>query len=94
MKLCRITGSVHATVKEPRLEGHRILIAQPIDVAGRDEGEALLALDQVDAGPGDLVLVMKEGGGARIILGDDRHPVQCLVIAVVDDLTLDDMSES
>ena len=90
MKLCRITGSLHATIKNARLEGQRILIAQPLDAAGRDDGEVMLALDQVDAGPGDRVLVMKEGGGARIVLGDDRHPVQCLVIAVVDDLLLND----
>ncbi len=90
MKLCRITGSLHATVKSPRLEGRRIMIAQPLDAAGRDDGEALLALDEVDSGPGDMVLVMKEGGGARIVLGDDRSPVQCLVIAVVDDLILNE----
>lgn len=85
MKLCRITGSVHATVKNAHLEGHKILIAQPLDADGKDDGEVMLALDQVSAGPGDLVLVMKEGGGARIVLGDDRNPVQCLVIAVVDE---------
>lgn len=88
MKLCRIEGSVHATVSTISGKGNRILIAQPINAAGRPDGPPLLALDQVSAGQGDLVLVMKEGGGARIVLNDKKSPVQCLVIAVVDDFNL------
>ena len=88
MKLCRIEGSIHSTVSVRRAEGHRIVIAQPLNAAGRPDGAPLLALDRVAAGDGDLVLVMKEGGGARIVLEDDKSPVQCLVIAVVDDFHL------
>ena len=88
MKLCRIEGSVHATVSTLDGKGGRILICQPINAAGRSDGPPLLALDRVSAGEGDLCLVMKEGGGTRIILEDERNPVQCLVIAVVDDFQL------
>ena len=90
MKICRVEGSVHGTISDPSLTGHKILITQPINRSGRPEGEAFLALDRVDAGPGDLVIVMKEGGSARLILGDDKNPVQALVVAVVDDLNLED----
>ncbi len=88
MKLCRIEGSVHATVSATGGCGKTILIAQPLNAAGRADGPPLLAFDQVSAGEGDLVLVMKEGGGARIVLQDKTSPVQCLVIAVVDDFHL------
>lgn len=84
MKICRVTGTVHSTVQDPTLAGERILVAQPLDLDGEETGAPLLALDRVDAGIGDLVLLHKEGGGARILLGNDRSPVQCIVIAVVD----------
>lgn len=88
MNLCRITGSVHASFADPSLEGEKILVAQPLDLEGQPRGAELLAVDRAQAGEGDLVLVMKEGGGARIVLGREQSPVQCVVIAVVDDLRI------
>ncbi len=90
MKLCRIEGSVHATVHVTGLPDQRILIAQPLNVSGRPDGPPLLAIDQVAAGVGDLVLVSREGGGARIALNVSHTPVQALVVAVVDDVQLND----
>ncbi|MCA9319679.1 MAG: EutN/CcmL family microcompartment protein [Planctomycetes bacterium] len=88
MRICRIEGSVHATVQDENLVGQSILIARPVDLEGHPDGPALLALDRVGAGSGDLVLVMKEGGGARIVLENPDSPVQCLVVAVIDDISL------
>ncbi|HGY91058.1 MAG TPA: ethanolamine utilization protein EutN [Planctomycetes bacterium] len=84
MRICRIAGSVHATVKDASLEGERILLAQPLSLDGEAEGAPLLAVDRADAGVGDHVLLMKEGGSARLILDDENSPVQCVVVAVVD----------
>jgi microcompartment protein CcmK/EutM len=89
MILCRVTGDVVAPVKNDRLEGKKLLICQPIDLAGKQIGAALVAVDLVQAGEGDTVLVNKEGGGARITLGDEASPVQSLVVAVVDDVAID-----
>lgn len=88
MILSRVTGSVHATVKDAPLEGERILVTRPVDLNGVPFGRPLLALDRVDAGVGDLVLVNKEGGSARILYEDDETPVQAVIIAVVDDLDI------
>ena len=49
-------------------------------------GRPLLALDRVDAGVGDLVLVNKEGGSARILYENEETPVQAVIVAVVDDI--------
>jgi microcompartment protein CcmK/EutM len=86
MILSRVTGSVHATVKDAPLGGERILMTQAVDLAGAVVGRPLLALDRVDAGVGDLVLVNKEGGSARILYDDEETPVQAVIVAVVDDL--------
>ena len=84
MILARITGVVVAPQKDAEFEGHRLLIAHPIDLEGRLTGSSFLALDRVDAGDGDHVLVNREGSGARLMFGRDRIPVQAVVVAVVD----------
>lgn len=86
MILSRVIGSVHATMKDAPLGGQRILMTQAVDLAGGVSGRPLLALDRVDAGIGDLVLVNKEGGSARLLLEDEESPVQAIIIAVVDDV--------
>jgi ethanolamine utilization protein EutN len=85
MRLCRVLGSVVATVKHPVYAGQKLLIVQPIDEAGRDLGTSYLAVDTVQAGPGDRVLVMSEGNGVRQILQlGDRVPIRSLIVGIVD----------
>jgi microcompartment protein CcmK/EutM len=85
MRLCRVLGSVVATVKHPAYAGQKLLIVQPIEPDGRDAGASFLAVDTVQAGPGDRVLVMSEGNGVRQILQlGDRVPIRSLVVGIVD----------
>ena len=88
MILCKVVGDVYATVKSPHFEGSKILIVQPLDTDLSPKGATLLALDRVDAGPGDTVLVNKEGGSARIIYKNPNIPVQAVIVAVVDGLDI------
>ena len=88
MKLCRVLGNVVATVKHPAYAGQRLLIVQPIDDAGNDAGDSLLAVDTVQAGPGDRVLVMREGNGVRQILGMGAQvPIRSLIVGIVDEVS-------
>ncbi len=91
MILCRVTGDVYATQKDRNLEGYRMLLCQPVELDGETaRGASFIALDRVvDAGPGDLILVHKEGGGARIMFGNEKIPIQTVVVAIVDDLEID-----
>ncbi|MDQ7053458.1 MAG: EutN/CcmL family microcompartment protein [candidate division KSB1 bacterium] len=87
MILCRVVGDVVSTVKNEHLHGKKLLLVQPVDLDTRSPaGATLIAVDHVQAGAGDLVLVNKEGGSARLMLADDRTPVQAVIVAVVDDL--------
>ncbi|HBP16802.1 MAG TPA: hypothetical protein DEA08_03275 [Planctomycetes bacterium] len=91
MRLCRITGDVVSTVKNDHLRGRRILVCQPVDLDCQTPmGPSFLALDVTHAGEGDLVLTIKEGGGARIIFGDDKIPLAAVVVAIVDELDVAD----
>lgn len=84
MILARVVGTVVSHDKDPELAHYKLLVVQPLDLDLEFEGEELVAVDRVDAGVGDRVLVVKEGNAARQILGRDRVPVQAVVVGVVD----------
>ena len=84
MLICKVTGAIVSTIKNEHLEGHKLLIIQPQNLRGEDEGPSLIAVDIVDAGAGDLVLVNKEGSGARVLLDNEHIPVQAVIVGVID----------
>lgn len=86
MILARVAGTVTSTDKDAELAGYKLLVVQPLGLDGADDGPEEIAIDQVDAGVGDRVLVMREGGSARIVTGRDNIPLQNIVIGVVDDV--------
>ena len=83
MKLGRIIGSVMCTVKDPGLEGAKLLLLQPVDEQGKAYGDPLIACDTVQAGPGDLVL-WEGGREAAMTLPDPFNPADAAVMGIVD----------
>ncbi len=88
MYIGRVAGSVVATIKIAHLEGRRLLLVHQLDPDGTTTGDYDIAVDVVRAGPGDRVLVLDEGTGARQILGLDPGAVRAVIVGVVDDVTL------
>lgn len=86
MLICTVLGDIVSTVKNPHFVGKKLMIVQPLDLNNQATGEAFLAIDTVQAGAGDRVLVMQEGGSARIIFEDDEIPVQAVITAIVDEV--------
>jgi ethanolamine utilization protein EutN len=86
MIICNVIGDIVSTVKNEHFVGKKLMIVQPLDLDNHPEGDAFLAIDTVQAGSGDRVLVMREGGSARIIFQDDEIPVQAVITAIVDDV--------
>jgi ethanolamine utilization protein EutN len=84
MTLCKVIGTIVATQKNEHLKDKKILIVQPIDLKGKFIGRDVLALDSVDAGVGDTVLVMQEGQGAAQVFNNKKMPVHTIIVAVVD----------
>ncbi|MDD5658319.1 MAG: EutN/CcmL family microcompartment protein [Elusimicrobia bacterium] len=86
MFLAEVVGNVWATRKHAGLKNRRLLLVRPIEpLSGAPLGDAQLALDGgVQSGPGDVVLVLDEGGSARSILKDETAPVRAVVCGVVD----------
>ncbi len=88
MLIGRVIGNVVATQKAPSHEGRKILVVQPLNLDGSDRGEAVLALDAVDAGVGDRVLVVTEGFSAMTAVERPNSPIDMAVIGVVDSVDL------
>lgn len=84
MNLGIVTGTVTATVKHPVYAGRRLMVVSVCRPDWSLTGKETLAVDTVDAGIGDRVLVLKEGNSARAILGVDLPPLQEMIVGVVD----------
>jgi microcompartment protein CcmK/EutM len=88
MIICRALGSVTATVKHEGYSGRKIMIVQPVDsVSLAPAGASFLAVDTVSAGPGELVLVNKEGGSSLIAVRDSQAPIHSTITAIIDDIS-------
>lgn len=85
MLIGKVIGDVVATHKNPRYEGARILVVQPINPDGSFRGSSILALDGVDAGEGDIVLVVQEGWGASTAsTGEPGAAIDSAIVGIVD----------
>ena len=84
MYLAKVVGDVVSVHKNERLEGKKLLLVKRLSLAMQPEGVETIALDVVDAGVGDNVLVVQEGSSARKIFGDDWLPVQAVIVGVLD----------
>lgn len=87
MFLARVVGDVVATIKHPALAQRKLLLVQPLTGDGAPTGRPAIAVDSVDAGVGDHVLVLDEGNGAAQVLEGPRGPVRTVVVGVVDEVT-------
>jgi ethanolamine utilization protein EutN len=88
MLIGKVVGDVVATQKTPSHVGRKILIVQPLQLDGRNRGEAVLALDSVDAGVGDRVLLVTEGFSAMTAVGRPNSPIDMAVIGIIDTVDL------
>lgn len=88
MQLARVRGTLVSTLKHPAVAGRRMLLVEPCDPARRPTGKLTMALDTVDAGVGDWVLVLDEGSSASQVLENPRGPVRTLVVGIVDEVHL------
>jgi len=87
MLLARIVGTVVATRKDPRLVSSKLMLTRSVDPQGKIEGPFLVAVDTVDAGVGETVLVVS-GSSARMASGLKDCPVDAAIVGIVDKVDL------
>ena len=90
MFLARVLCDVVSTHKNERLVGKKLLLVRRLDLDDTPDGSTeVIAVDVVDAGVGDKVLVVQEGSSARTVLNDPKVPVQAVIVGVVDSVTIE-----
>ncbi len=90
MFIARVTGEVVATIKHAALVARKQLLVVPINPVTREAcGAALIALDFVDAGFGDTVLIVDEGSAAALVTGLANPPIRTMILGVIDEIQID-----
>lgn len=87
MILARVVGTVVATRKDEKLVSNKLLLVRPTDASGKVDGGYLVAVDTVDAGEGELVLVVS-GSSARMASGLKDTPVDAAIVGIVDTVSI------
>jgi len=93
MILAKVIGQVVSTVKLKVFKGFKLLIVQPLDADEKPKGKSMLVVDTVQAGIGDVVLVIDEGNSARIVIGDALAPIRSVIVGIVDEIQTDRKKE-
>jgi len=89
MILARVVGTVVATRKDERLVSSKLLVVRPVDPAGKADANYLVAVDTVNAGAGETVLIVS-GSSARMASGLKDCPVDAAIVGVVDQIDVKD----
>lgn len=83
MELAKVVGNVVCSVKDPSMEGFKLLILQPLNEHLQNVGDPFVALDPLQAGPGDVVAWIG-GREASLALPHELSPVDAAIVEIVD----------
>ena len=84
MLIGKVTGNIAATIKHPVYRAQKLLTVDILTTEQVPTGESVVALDAVDAGVGDLVLITQEGRSAMAVVGQTEVPVRTVIVAIID----------
>lgn len=90
MHLARVIGKIISTVKNPAYENRKLLLVQKLHLDGKPMGVATVAVDYVDAGEGDIVLLGAAPGLASAVFNIPDAPIRELVMGVIDRVSFED----
>ncbi|MBC8401991.1 MAG: EutN/CcmL family microcompartment protein [Candidatus Marinimicrobia bacterium] len=88
MILGRVCGTIHSTINHEFYEKRRLLVVDKLDLDGQPTGDYVIAVDWVDSGAGETVLVIDEGNSARQVVDDPMGPIRSIIVGVVDEVAL------
>ncbi len=86
MIIAKVIANVVSTVKHDSYVGEKILMVMPLSPDNKKINNPIVAIDKVQAGIGDKVLVLQEGNSSRQIMGTNNTPVNTIIIGIVDDV--------
>ena len=90
MFIARVIGEVVSTVKHDALKGMKLLVIERLTEDREPTGNSQLAVDSVDAGEGDTVLVLDEGSSAGLVTELDNPPIRTVIVGVIDSIDIEE----
>jgi microcompartment protein CcmK/EutM len=88
--IARVIGEVVSTIEHPTLKDKKLLVVERLTERGELTGNSQLAVDSVDAGDGDTVLVLDEGGSAGLVTNLDNPPIRTVIVGVIDSIDIEE----
>ena len=88
MQIARVIGNVVATRKVDKIMRYKLLVVEPADLTGKPSGKHMVAIDAVQAGPGEIVFIV-EGSSARMAVPEKDVPIDTAIIAIIDAIERD-----
>ncbi len=90
MIIGKVVGTVVTTISHPHYQNRRLLVVQPMVGEGDENDKDFIAVDHVNAGIGDTVLVNREGNGARQVLNLENGCIISVIVGIVDRVQIAD----
>ncbi len=88
MEINVVIGNIVSTVKHSCYKNTKLMLVESLDLDLNPTGAVTVAVDSVDAGIGDVVLVSREGKAASDILGQVQAPVRSVIVGFIDRIDL------
>lgn len=88
MIIGRVVGEIYSTINHDFYNEKKLLIVDKLTPAGVAEGGYLIAVDSVDAGVGETVLVIDEGNSARQVVNNSTAPIRSIIIGIIDEINI------
>ena len=86
MIIGKVIGNLHSTINHPFYDNKKMLVVERIETDGKSAAGYLVAIDRAGAGPGETVLILDEGNGARQVFESADGPVRSVIVGIVDEI--------
>ena len=88
MTIGKVAGEIYSTINHDFYNHKKLLVVDKLNLAGEPSGDYLIAVDSVDAGVGETVLIVDEGNSARQVMDDPNAPIRSIFIGIIDEINL------
>lgn len=88
MIIGKVTGTINSTINHKFYHGKKLMIVDKLNADEGSTGKYLVAIDTVEAGIGETVLIVDEGNSARQIINDKTAPLRSIIVGIIDDIYL------
>lgn len=87
MIIGKVVGEIYSTINHSFYDAKKLLIIDKLNPDNTPSGGYIIAVDSVDAGVGETVLVIDEGNSARQVVDDTTAPIRSIVVGIIDEVT-------